>query len=134
MKDELSEVKQPTSLENSFELLNDILVDKEIFRATLENNAITMSHFSLGRWVRNNWHLWWSEKLASEYKDNNYPQERPEIVKYFNSVGIIHADDMSGIILTSYHRHLNQKPLDVEAQIKKYKQYWAVNANQDGEE
>jgi len=135
MKDELEEVKQPKTLEECFELLNTVLVDKDVFKNTLESNAVVMSHHSLGRWIRNNWYLWWNPKLAQEYEENNYPQEKPEIVKFFNEeLKIQHADDMSGIIIQSYHRHLNGRDLKVEEQVKKYLAYWAKEDNNGEEE
>lgn len=121
MKDELPEVEQPTTLEHCFKILNNVLRDKDLFKHTLESNASTMSHHSVGRWLRNNWYLWWSPELAEAWKDEGYPQEKPAIVKVFNEeFNITHADDISGIILTSYHRYLNGVDLDIENQIKKY--------------
>ncbi|MES2460743.1 MAG: DUF6794 domain-containing protein, partial [Armatimonadota bacterium] len=38
--------------------------------------------------------------------------------------GIHHPDDMSGILLTSFWRSLNGKPLLLEAQIQEYQAYW----------
>lgn len=58
--------------------------------------------------MRNNWGLWSGSRLA----------------KYFNEMGIFHPDDMSGIILTSFHRHLNGKDLQLDQQIKYYQEYW----------
>ena len=45
-------------------------------------------------------------------------------VKWFNSHGIYHADDMSGIIFTSLHRQQNDKEVGVPGQIKHYRDYW----------
>jgi hypothetical protein len=39
-------------------------------------------------------------------------------------MGIGHPEDMSGIILDSYHRHLNNKEIKLDEQIKFYKNYW----------
>ena len=33
-------------------------------------------------------------------------------------------DDMSGIILDSFWRHLNQKPIKLDEQVKYYQDYW----------
>ena len=66
-------------------------------------------HHGLGRWIRNNWELWAGSRLA----------------KYFNDIGINHPDDMSGIILDSYWRQLNEKPIKLDEQIKYYQEYWA---------
>jgi hypothetical protein len=35
---------------------------------------------------------------------------------------------MSGVILASFWRHLNGKPLRVEEQVAYYKRFWLVNA------
>ena len=40
------------------------------------------------------------------------------------NLGLSHADDMSGVILQSFHRYLNEKPLNVEGQIKDYQDFW----------
>lgn len=126
MSEELEEIKQPNSLDECFTLLNEVLSDKLLFKNTLESNVLAMSHFSLGRWLRNNWYLWWNENLAKEYAKNNYPQVKPKIVQYFNDdLKIFHADDMSSIIILSYHRHLNGKELKVQEQVNKYLKFWA---------
>ena len=65
-------------------------------------------HMSLGIWMRNNWGFWGGSRLS----------------RYFNSIGIRHPDDMSGIIFTSFWRHLNNKPIDLSEQVKYYQDYW----------
>ncbi len=65
-------------------------------------------HFGLGMWMRNNWGLWAGSGLSD----------------WFNSIGIFHPDDMSGIILDSLWRDLNGEKLQLEEQIKYYKDYW----------
>jgi len=64
-------------------------------------------------WLRNNWQLWGGSRLS----------------KYFNNLGIFHPDDMSGIILDSYHRYLTDKEIKLEEQINFYQEYWR-NANE----
>src|SRR5262249_21356732 len=65
-------------------------------------------HLGLGMNLRNGWGLWSGSRLA----------------KYFNGMGLFHPDDMSGVILDSYWRRKNGKPLDVEDQVAKYKEFW----------
>ena len=65
-------------------------------------------HHGLGTWIRNNWALWPNGRLS----------------KYFNEGGIKHADDMSGIILTSFWRHLHSQPIKLDEHIEGYKKYW----------
>jgi len=123
--DKVNEIEQPSSLESCFEYLDKKLVDKDLFKNSPENKVLGMCHFSLGMWMRNNWYLWWSEDLAKQFAEKGYPQEKPLLVKYFNEeLGIFHADDMSSIIITSYHRKLNDLTLRLDLQAKKYQDFW----------
>ena len=65
-------------------------------------------HLNLGMWIRNNWGLWQGSRLAA----------------YFNSMGIKHPDDMSAIILNSFHRHLNGQPARLKEMVNFYKMFW----------
>jgi len=65
-------------------------------------------HLGLGMWLRNNWCLWHGSELQT----------------YFIELGLVHPDDMSGIILDSFWRSLNNKPLDLEGQIAHYTTHW----------
>jgi hypothetical protein len=69
---------------------------------------IANTHFGFGMWIRNNWCLWGGSRLS----------------KYFNDLGIFHPDDMSSIILTSYHRYLNGEEIRLQEQIDHIKAYW----------
>ena len=110
--DDNSKIYIPKDLEDCFAELNRMLHPKwiEKFRTT-ESGAID-EHFGLGLWMRNNWGLWGRSRLN----------------QHFHGIGIFHPDDMSGLILTSYHRHLNQEPIRLEEQIKYYQDYWKNEA------
>jgi hypothetical protein len=69
-------------------------------------------YFGLGMWMRNNWGLWGSSRLA----------------KYFNQLGVYDPEAMSSIILSSFQNRLNGRPLGVEEQIAEFKQYWQAVA------
>lgn len=99
----------PQNLEECFAELKKILTREELeeFRSKEEQDIISYHH-SLGRWVRNNWGLWSKSRL----------------VKYFNEIGIKHPDDMSGIILDSFHRYLNNKEIRLQEQVEYYQEYW----------
>jgi len=106
------EVKIPTSLSECFEELDKILEDSEDaewFKDTVEKTMLAQSHHGLGRWIRNNWELW---------------VEESDLHQYFVKLGLHHPDDMSGVILTSYHRHINKKELGLDEQIKHYIKFW----------
>jgi len=111
------EITQPNNLLECFEQLDNILSnaeDAEWFKKANENEAISQSHYGLGTWIRNNWKL-------NLKKSNLY--------KYFNNLGLNHADDISEVILTSYHRHLNKKEMGLDKQIKECVEFWKNNKN-----
>ena len=101
----------PNNLEECFKILKNDNCNKELceFAATKEDLAVSLIHFTTGMQIRNNWKFW---------KGKN------KLVKYFNKIGIYHPDDMSGMILTSFWRHLNNQPLELEKQAKHYLDYW----------
>lgn len=103
--DSLNSIYIPKNLEDSFLELNKIWNDSTSIK--LEKLKKNM-HFSLGMWLRNNWGLWRGSRLS----------------KYFNDLGVYHADDMSGIILTSYERYLKKEDIKLDEQIKFSKNYW----------
>jgi hypothetical protein len=99
----------PKDLVDAFKELDRMLTPE--FRrefGRLKESEVARHHFDLGGWLRNQWGLWKGLRLA----------------KWFNEKGIHHPDDMSGIILDSYWRKLNKRPIGLEAQIKSYKAYW----------
>lgn len=106
------EIQVPATLEECFAWLDANLGDED--RAAIKSGT-DMLHFSLGRFLRNNWGLWSKEST---------------LYKWFRDVGIWHADDMSGIIIESYRRKLNGEPLDLLGQVKYYQDYWAANGGQ----
>lgn len=108
-KESSTEVYIPKDLEDCFKELKSMLYPDLIKEMTMgtENDMIKYHH-GLGMWIRNNWGLWSESRLK----------------EYFNELGIQHPDDMSGIILDSFWRHLNNKPIELEEQIKYYQEYW----------
>lgn len=99
----------PTNLVECFIELKKIGTYAEIkeFQQVTEQQ-IVLYHHGIGRWIRNNWGLW----------------EGGPLQDYFKEMGLWHADDMSGIILKSFHRHINNQPLNVEEQVQYYKDFW----------
>ena len=104
-------------LNECFEWLQNVVVDYEDFAEMKEKRALAASHMGLGRWIRNNLGLW-----ADCQKEP--AEERAPLVRWFNKKGIYHPDDMSGIILTSWHRQLNGKKKKIKKQVKRYRTYW----------
>ena len=77
------------------------------------------ARFGAGMFFRNTLCLWWYE---GHYYDN-WPKQKPELVKYFNDRGIVHPDHMSSILITCSYHGLHNLPLGIEAQIKYYKEH-----------
>lgn len=91
-QDSIDHVYIPSDLQDCFKQLDKLLsyTDKQSFASTSEN-SLDKYHMGLGLWMRNNWGLWKGSRLSN----------------YFNKLGVLHPDDMSGIIIRFYHRHLN---------------------------
>lgn len=104
-------MKIPTTISETFDAL-EVLFLLEIgveARKCSEEDFVTKLHHSVGRQIRNEWGLWSGES---------------ELCKRFNQVGIHHPDDMSSIILTSYHRKVHDFPPELGGQIQHYIEYW----------
>ncbi|MFA5337646.1 MAG: DUF6794 domain-containing protein [Candidatus Omnitrophota bacterium] len=99
----------PRNLDDCFKELKKMLNPELIKEMKAGAEAdMTKYHRGLGMWIRNNWGLWSGSRLKT----------------YFNDLGVRHPDDMSGVILTSFWRNLNNKPIQLKEQIKYYQDYW----------
>lgn len=92
--------------------------DKSGFKNKPEKDAVIELHFGTGMGIRNSWGLWKGDS---------------GIAKYFKNLGIFHPDDMSGIILTSFHRYLNKIDIKLNEQIKYYKDFWEMSKQSESE-
>jgi hypothetical protein len=99
----------PSDLEDAYRELQKMMHPSfvEEFRETPEER-LPLYHRGLGRWIRTYWGLWNGSRLSG----------------YFNGLGITHSDDMSAIILTSFHRSLRNVPIQLDQQIQSYQAYW----------
>lgn len=99
----------PKDLDECFLVLDTVLSGDVINQIrTSEEDSLYKFHMGLGLWLRNNWGLWSNSRLA----------------KWFKLQGLFHADDMSGVILVSYHRYLNQEPIKLSEQVSSYQVFW----------
>jgi len=105
--------KEPKNLEECLELLMQNSDKKSLneWSETDEDSATAGIHHGLGTSIRNNWNLWNPDS---------------ELHKYFNTIGIAHADDMSGIIFDSLHRKINKKEINLEEQVTRYWKHWFI--------
>ena len=100
----------PKDLEDCFVQLKKLFSVADLAQVKIAGTqVIARFHFTWGKQLRNMWGLWNDSRLA----------------KWFNERGIYHADDMSGIIMHSFWRRLNDMPLELEDQILSYQNYWA---------
>lgn len=108
----------PKNLNDCFVHLKTLLGTAEVRKIeTSSEKSMNTYHFGLGMHIRNEWGLWQGSKLA----------------QWFNTQGIHHADDMSGIILNSFWRHLHDHPIDLDKQVKFYQDYWKKQKETDHE-
>jgi hypothetical protein len=107
----------PINLYQCFESLDELL-PKDFMEEIINGpeNKLILHHHTLGRQIRNKWGLW----------------TKSELYKYFNGLGIHHPDDMSSIILTSYWRVKNKKPINLDEQIKFHLDWWKNTIETDG--
>lgn len=100
----------PSNIEECIKIL-DLMIDstskKEIINGD-ENDFSSRAHMGLGMWIRNNFELWGYSELK----------------QYFIAKGVFHPDNMSGIILVSYYRHLTGKKIRLKKQINHYIANW----------
>ena len=104
----------PATLEAAISCLDSHWLSRGEFEA-LPYDEVSGAHFGMGMWMRNNWKLWGGGPLA----------------QHFNTLGIHHPDDMSGIILESYWLHLHGCPLGVQEQVAWYQAFWALPPDSD---
>ncbi len=100
----------PNTTSEALKMFLEALTDEEkITLKELEEDQVAIFHHTWGQFLRNNWSMW--------VKDT-------PLTRNFKSMGITHADDMTGILLTCAWRQLNRKPLKLHDQVKKYQEYW----------
>ena len=99
--------EKPKNLIECIQMLDKTLKteDKDYIKTLTEDEFFMESHFTIGMGIRNEW-----------IRSGN-----PELATFFLDQGVKHPDDMSAMILTSYHRHLLGKEIDFEGQISAHK-------------
>jgi hypothetical protein len=97
-----SGMRIPADLEEALTALEKMLPTEfqEYLRAQDEDH-LSWFHHGLGTALRNEWGLWGGSALADCFRQH----------------GIDHPDAMSGIILTSFWRHLRNQPIAFDEQV-----------------
>ena len=118
----------PVDLDHAIVILTEIYASSlETIGKMSEREFMSATHHSAGMAIRNAWKLWWSDDTS-----RGWSAIKPQIVAWFNGIDIYHADDMSGIIMTSFHRSATGKSRDMEGQLKVYRKHWLKQGFKDG--
>lgn len=98
----------PKDLVNAFEELNRLIEPsaKATFKSATEDEVVHKLFFSLGRWISQKWGFYEGSRLSH----------------YLKSLGVSYPEDMSQVVIVSYHRYLNKKPLEIKVQIEAIKE------------
>lgn len=70
-----------------------------------------MVHHGFGTNLRNAWKLWHKGTVLNQW--------------FRDHLGLWHADDMSSIILNSFHARVYNYPYDPQADVERFKAHWA---------
>lgn len=101
----------PNTLEEAYRSLDASLkqADRLEFMQRPEREAVLEAHFGVGLYIRNQW-------LRSG---------KSALVKVLHEKGAQSFDDMSSMILHSYWRHSNGKPIQLDEQGSCYRKWWS---------
>jgi len=90
----------PKDLNDALMELDKIMEDgaKKKFQAYSEEDARTKTHFSFGKYINARWSI----------------QEGSRLTAWFQKCKIYNFDDMIDCVITTYHRKLNDKPIQFE--------------------
>ena len=105
-KEFINDVYIPATIEEAFDELTRLANPDAIakFRKADEKEIETKLHFGLGRWMMVNWNFEDGSRLSHVIKE----------------MGVTFPDDMCQFLIVSFHRHLNNKPLELEARANMY--------------
>jgi hypothetical protein len=106
-----AQIKLPKNLDEAVLYFQQQWTQAELdsFKNKPERNAVIELHRGTGMWIRNTW---------------VYGDRDTALRNYFKALGIYAPDDISSIILTSLHRTLNKKDIELDKQVEAYKAYW----------
>lgn len=107
-KEFINDIYIPESLNDAFEELKRLSNKESIakFKSANENVVAKKLHFGLGRWIMEKWNIYDGSRFSH----------------YLRLKGLSYPDDMARFTIISFHRHLNNKDLEVESRIKAVKE------------
>jgi hypothetical protein len=94
----------PGTLTEAHDVLGRLLTPGLLaeFRGASEADVATYNR-TIGIWLRNSWGLWNGGPLRD----------------HLRRLGLRHADDMSALVLVTFWRHLNDRPLRTEDEVRR---------------
>ncbi len=109
----------PTTLDEAVDqIIASIGEDTKAAWAASKDGFAAAYHHGFGTNLRNTLGLWFNET---------------PIARWFQSHGVLHGDDRSGVILDAVHARLKGLPFSIEEQAAYYKAWWAKRGcNPDG--
>lgn len=108
---------EPKNLQEAISQLNIIFSDstKQQIISMSEDDFLINTHFSTGLWIRNEW--LYDRVLGFSIGDSDLREELLEM-------GVPSNDDMSGLILRTYYRHLTNQELNIDQQIIEIQKFY----------
>lgn len=105
----------PEDLDSAVDLLYADLTEEQRneFSSMTEEEFSGKIGFFGGMNMRNAWNLWGAQ-----------PEKSATLRNRFVQMGIRHADDMSGIIITALHAKIAGKDFNIEKEVNYYRKYW----------
>jgi hypothetical protein len=100
----------PWSLDVALEFLDGMIINKNELKLLHESTFMIRTYHTLGTNLRNKWRLW----------DFNSPLHR----WFRENIEIFNADDMVMILLSAWHRHINDREYDLVNLAKKKLEWW----------
>ena len=96
----------PANIEEAFEELQSLSEPAGLVKFKQAPEAVVAAKLKggLGRWMLINWGFYEGSRLSH----------------YLKSLGVHHPEDMSQLLLVSFHRHLNQRPLRLKEQADQF--------------
>ncbi len=109
--------KIPTTLAEAHVELERMLPAETLAKidAMESEDGMIMYHHGLGTGLRNSWGLWGRSALAEHMRE----------------LGFTHADDMSGVILSTFWCKRHGKDFRIEERAAKYRAYWKATKERE---
>lgn len=116
----------PKDLTDAFSQLNELMVPETRNRfKSMPEEELDKMNSTLGNWIRANWGF----------------HDGSRLTVYLNQYNVSWPEDMSHVIIITYHRYLNNKPLNLKELVDHYTEkkfnYWkqrAINTAAENED